>query len=239
LTTIDFNALIAQAKTAGFDVLPAGDYDVQCAEASATKTSTGKDMIKGKYKVLGGPRAGTVVWNNYTVSPENATALAIWFRDMKAHGLDDAFFSQLTNVADPYPRIAAAMVGRSVRMTLTQREWPEGTGNLRNNVSKIIALAGGGLVGGVPMPGSGAVPPMPQPGVPSGLGAAPVPQPTATSAPPPAAPPVAPQPPAPPPQPAPVPQPVPVPQPQPAQQPTPASTVEQPPAQQAPPALPF
>lgn len=250
MTTIDFNALMAQAKTASFDALVAGDYDLQCTEATSKPASTGKEMVKARYKVLVGPSAGRTVFNNYVISPESPTALAIFFRDMKSHGLDEAFFAQQPDMA----RVAAAMVGRSVRMTLGVREWPEGSRQFRNEVKKVMPLVGGGLVGNVPMPGTGAAPAVPQPGVPSGFGAQPVPQPTATPAPQPVAAPVAPQPPA---QPAAAPVPQPVPQPasvvqpqptgdavgtvppsQPATQPVAEQTQAAPP-QAAPPALPF
>jgi hypothetical protein len=224
LTTIDFQSLIAQAKTASFDALPVGDYDLECVEATPKPTSTGKEMVKAKYKVIAGPSAGRTVFNQYVLSPENATALAIFFRDMQAHGLDETFFTQLQGVEQPMAVIAARLPGTRVRMTLSQRQWQ---GQTRNNVDRVQPVPGGGLVGpGIPVPSmSGPAPAVPQPGAPVPPGA-PV-QPPAAVAPAPAAPaaPVAPQPPAEPVA-APVTQPAPVP-------------VEQPPAQQAPPALPF
>jgi len=182
MTSISWSDLIKNSA-GSFDPLPNGDYDVVCVSAEAAQSSTGKAMIKAKFRVQGGPHDGRHVWDQYVISPENPRALSFFFRNMKMFGMDTDFFTQMPPVNpalgadDPsLQRIAATMVNRAVRFTLKQETWQ---GQVRNVVKDIKpSLASGGSV-----PAAG--PQMPALGAPAGV-PTPTPTPTPTPAPAPA-----------------------------------------------------
>jgi len=184
MTSISWSDLIKNSA-GSFDPLPNGDYDVVCVSAEAAQSSTGKAMIKGKFRVQGGPHDGRHIWNQFVISPENPNALSFFFQHMKVFGMDTDFFTQMPPVNpalgadDPsLQRIAATMVNRAARFTLKQETWQ---GQVRNVVKAIKpSLAPGG---GAPAAG----PQMPALGTPAGVPTAtPTPAPTPAPAPAPA-----------------------------------------------------
>ena len=254
--TINWGQLMKESGGAA-EPLPNGDYDCKVTRAEAAKTSNGKLMFKLTFEVIAGPHTRRKIWGNQTVSPENPTALGIFFSQMKALGLDANFFG-----AQPSPgQVAGAMEGRFARVNVGQRTWQ---GQLRNEVKSIkpavITSDQGFAAPQVAAPAPVAVPaPQPQPApvqpaapaptpppapvaqaqppvappAPAPAPVAPTPAPEASQAPPaaPAAPPVQEQ------QTAPAPAPAPAPQPQPAApQPAPAPVGSSVPA---PPPIPF
>jgi hypothetical protein len=153
----DWGQLVATAKAATFEALPNGDYQVECVSADATHSSTGKPMIKVKFKVTEGPHANRTILSQLTLSPDNETALSIFFRQMKAFGLGEDFFARVP--AGQLGPVASAMVGRRVTVKLTQREWQ---GEMRNNVAAIMPPLNAAPAGGMPnqMPPTGVMGPM-------------------------------------------------------------------------------
>ena len=127
--TINWGQLMKESGGAA-EPLPNGDYDCKVTKAEAAKTSNGKLMFKLTFEVIAGPSTRRKIWGNQTVSPENPTALGIFFSQMKALGLDANFFG-----AQPSPdQVAAAMEGRFARVNVGQRTWQ---GQLRNEVKSI------------------------------------------------------------------------------------------------------
>ena len=159
MATFDFNKLLETAKSASFEALPDGDYDAECISADAVTSSTGKPMIKCKFEVIAGPHAKRKFFNQFVLSTDNEVALAMFFRHMKAFGMDENFFAAVGSGG--LSPVAQTMVGRRARFTLGHREWQ---GENRNEVKAVKPLAGGVSVGG--MPGAG-VPGLP--GLPGGL----------------------------------------------------------------------
>lgn len=185
MTTIDFSRAIQEAKSASFEALPAGDYDVEVTEANATRSSNGKPMIKVRLKVLSGPYQNRSIINNFVFSVENAMALSIFFRHMKCFGLDEAFFGSLGAAGSLEP-VAGALNGRRARVTLGIRQW---NGEDRNEVTQIKPYTGapqlaptGGYgnqtaVTGAMTPCLTPTPPMPPPVQPTPMPPQPQPQP--------------------------------------------------------------
>jgi hypothetical protein len=152
----------------GFDPLPNGDYDVLAETAEYKVAGTGKDMIKIKFRVQGGPFNNRTVYWNAVFSPRdkegkvNEGALRAWFGNMACFGLKTDFFS-----ANPsMDQIAAAMEGKKVIVTLATREWQ---GQEQNDVKRVKPPQGGAIevpapgmsAGGFAAPGSfGNVPPV-------------------------------------------------------------------------------
>jgi hypothetical protein len=177
---MSWSELAAQAGTApggggDFEPLPNGDYDVEVEKATPTTASTGKKMFKITFRVTDGPYAGKRAFDNLVLVTDNANALSWFFQKMGTMGLDQAYFAG--NPTDDL--IASALVGRKLRVKLSQRTWQ---GKVSNEVKQYMPASGGPQVAtaaaGVPAP-----PAVPGASVPP-AGAAPAAQPQAPAAPP-------------------------------------------------------
>lgn len=153
MTTVNFTQVLKDAKSASFEALPVGDYDVEIEKADSVTSSNGRPMIKATFKVIVGPHTNRKVINNFVLVVDNPTALAIFFRNMKAMGLSDEFFASLgaSGTLDP---VAQSLVGRRARLKLGQREW---NGEMRNEVSQVMPYTGapGGMGGPAAGPTAG------------------------------------------------------------------------------------
>lgn len=130
-----------------FEVLPAADYDMEIIKAEAKQTSSGKVMFAIRCKVTSGPYQGRLVFANLTVSPENPTALGIFFRQMAAIGVSKEFFSN--NPSDS--QVAEALEGRAFRGQVAIRTWQGQERNEIKGYSRVAQTAAAG-VPGPPMP---------------------------------------------------------------------------------------
>ena len=191
MVTIDFAKALQDAKGASFEALPIGDYDVEVAKAEAVTSQNGKPMIKTTMRVVSGPYEKRPIINQFVLSVENAQAVAIFFRHMKAFGLTEEWFASLGQQGSLGP-VADALLGRRARLTIGHREWQ---GEMRNEVKAVKPYTGAPAMApsGPTAPGAGptltgpaALPPRPAatPGP-----TAPV-APVASPTPPPAAPPL-------------------------------------------------
>jgi hypothetical protein len=141
-----FSDLLKAAESAGgaFEPLPNGEYEVIVETANATKTGTGKSKIVARYKVVGGPHNNRTVFNDHVLTPANANAMIIFFRQMSALGLKSDYFSQNPSLE----KVAADMAGKRVRLRLGTREWQSVK---RNSVLAILPSTGTpGAVAGLP-----------------------------------------------------------------------------------------
>lgn len=131
-------ALMQDAKKAS-EPIAAGKTRIRVVDSTATTSSTGKLMFTIKAEILEGVDAKRKTTSNLTLSPENGTALAIFFQNMDALGLDDAFFA-----LEPNPdQIAAAMIGRECDVIIKHSTWQ---GVTRGQIDRWIK-SGGGLSG--------------------------------------------------------------------------------------------
>jgi hypothetical protein len=113
-----WGGLIQDAKKAS-EPITEGQHRVRITDASAGQSSTGKLMFTIKTEILEGTDAKRKMTTNLTVSPENGTALAIFFQNMSAIGIPDTFFAQ-----EPQPdQIAQAMIGREVTVVVKHETW--------------------------------------------------------------------------------------------------------------------
>ena len=171
ISNINWAELQQAAGEAGFDAVPAGMYDVIVDTASTKAASSGKNMIVVRFKIENGPEAGKSVFNQFVLSPENANALAFFFRHMAAMGLSEAYFQS----NPPLERVAADLTGRRCRIQVSIREW---NGSDRNNVDSVAPPAGGPAAAPtLPPPGLGhfSAAPSVTPGVTAPSGAPAVP----------------------------------------------------------------
>lgn len=137
MSTTPFSALIDAAKEAKFTVIPASDYPVVIRDASATKASTGKDMIKFSAKVLVGPHKGAGLLGQQVLTTDNPVALAMFFKTMEALGIDEATILGLPPAADGGPNmaaLAALMKGKTAVATVSVGQWNDED---RNYVDKL------------------------------------------------------------------------------------------------------
>jgi hypothetical protein len=157
MTEIDWAALQGAAK-GQLDPIPPGQYLCKVIDAQATQTQTGKPMFKVKFEVAEGPQSPRKVWNNFTVSEENPMALAIFFRQMEAMGLNANFFASKPSNA----QVAQALMNRQCMLTLGTRTWQ---GVEQNSVTGVAPPQGGGPIApgvatgpATPLPTAGASP---------------------------------------------------------------------------------
>jgi len=136
MSTTPFGKLIEQAAEAKYTVVPAGLYNVICTEASATKSSTGKDMIKLRVKVVTGPHKNATILTQQTLTPDNPAAVAMFLKFLDAFGLDEEFLRALPPREDGGPNFAAvasALKGRAAVAEVDVHQWNDED---RNGVKK-------------------------------------------------------------------------------------------------------
>src|SRR6478609_3757513 len=133
--------LMQTAETApnSFEPIPPADYDVKVHSAEPTPTSTGKQMINLSFAVENGPYVNRRVFTNMVISPDSPNAMAIFFRQMAAMGLDKTYFA--TNPS--LPAVAAALVGRRARASVAIKKY---NGEDRNEVKGIRPAVAPGSV---------------------------------------------------------------------------------------------
>lgn len=172
MTTRNWQELMNEAG-GGIELLPPGEYEAETVKADHKVAQSGKDMWSVRFKITTGPYANKPVWNNFTLAKENPNALGVFFRQMAIFGLDGEFFGMNPSneqVAD------ALGGGKKCRLTVGQREYPKGSGQMRNDVSEVKASGMGAnppvrsLTAGV-----AAAAPAPTPSVTPGAPAAPAP----------------------------------------------------------------
>lgn len=216
MAEFDWNSLMATAE-AGVTPVPKGEYEMQVATAIVKPTQGGKKQIQTKYNIIQGPHTGRTAFKNFVISPESPQSMGFFFRQMNAHGLTSAFFTQQPTVE----QVAEALIGRLVHVNVEIEPYNGEDRNKLGGFSPSQMQAGGAtpavaapapLVAPAPAPTAApafptappvAAPPMAPPVAPVAAAAPPVAPPPLPA--PPMAPPVAAAPPA-----APAPAPVPV-----------------------------
>lgn len=138
MTSKSWGDLKKQADDASRPV-PKDQYDVVVTKAELTTASTGSLMIKSQMKIVGGPYNNRTLFTNFVLSTENSIALSIFFKNMAAFGLDDAFFGSLAGPdSDPevgMQTVAVTLVGRTARADVSIRTWQ---GQDRNEVGQFV-----------------------------------------------------------------------------------------------------
>lgn len=139
-----WGALIKDAQKAS-EPIAEGKTRIKIIDVTAGQSSTGKLMFTIKAEIIqDGPDIKRKTTSNLTLSPENGTALAIFFQNMEAIGLDSTFFEQ-----EPNPdQVAAAMIGRECDVMIKHSTWQ---GVKRGQIDRWVK-SGGGL-GGLPTAG--------------------------------------------------------------------------------------
>ena len=115
MTTVNFADLVQKAGDAAsrtnYEPLPEGDYEFKVIDAQATTASTGKLMFKLTNEIQGGPHSTRRVWDQWVVTPDNETAMNIFFGKAAAVGLTKEYW-----LASPTPaQIEQSLVGRTFR----------------------------------------------------------------------------------------------------------------------------
>lgn len=132
MADIPWNELLENAaESGGFEPIPDGTYNVVADRVNNKKTSNGKQMYAVMFKIEDGPYKGRTVWANLVISPESPNALGIFFRHMKALGLDSEYFSN-----NPLPeKVANDIHGRRASITVGTRKWNNQDRNEVTNIS--------------------------------------------------------------------------------------------------------
>ena len=79
------------------DLMPDGIYDVECVAAKhgSTATDDPKLIFKTRLQVISGIYKGRVLFHNMVVSPDSDVALAVFFRQLYAYGMDQKFMAEM------------------------------------------------------------------------------------------------------------------------------------------------
>jgi hypothetical protein len=130
MTSVSWSELRKAAGEAGFQPLPAGEYDLVIEEATGKQSTSGKDMIALKFSVESGPFSGRNVFTNIVISPDSAVALGFLFRKMSALGLDEDYFEKNPTLE----QVAEDLENRRCTADVIQREWNQ---QVRNDITTI------------------------------------------------------------------------------------------------------
>lgn len=114
-----YRDLLKKRQDAGFEMCPVGVYDVKVIGAEVKiNESSGRKTFIVQYEILTGPLAGRKVKNWMTIVEEYPGLVAMWFKDMAAMGLDDAFFE-----AEPGDQqICDALKARTCQIAVGRRK---------------------------------------------------------------------------------------------------------------------
>ena len=118
--------------------------------------STGREMLKFRYKIVGGPDDGKPVFSQLVLSTDNPTALVMFMSGVRAHGVDPGSFKAVS-----HEQIPDLFVGKEVGAELdTSRVW-----NNQPQVDvKNYTLIGGAAPSMSVPPALQATPPAPEAG---------------------------------------------------------------------------
>lgn len=148
---MNFGDILKKAKEGGgFDLLPDGIYVAKIIESEAKTSNNGKPQIKTRWEVLSGPHAGFKgLWNNFTLTVDNETALRIFYSQLSALGITSEFLDSLGSVdADTaFKHIASALQDKvaSIKVKI-DTEWNNNKID-RINKAPIEYVAGAGSAG--------------------------------------------------------------------------------------------
>lgn len=148
-----------------FKLLDPGTYSFYVKESKAGRDKSGnKDQIVLTVAVEAGERKGATVRHYLTISPESPQALQIFFRELGAMGLDEAFFNSNPNM--DVNVISNALVNR--RFVAEIKHTTSGD-KVYANLDKIAASAGPAPQAGVPGGFQQTAPPAAGPGAGPGM----------------------------------------------------------------------
>lgn len=138
------------ARKAAVTILE-GEFSVVVVEASATESQGGKEQIKLKLKITGGPYVTRPLWDTITISPESPVAMGMFFRAMEAFGLGDQFFATLPDGKQGTAMIAAALQGKEIT-AIVKKEAYQGVDREKIKGYKPLQVGGTGAVPGMGAP---------------------------------------------------------------------------------------
>jgi hypothetical protein len=158
LSSTPFSKLVDAAKEAKFTVIPAADYVVVCRDATPTKSSTSKDMLKLSCKVIVGPHAGSNLLTQQTLTEDNPVAVAMFMKFLDAFGITEEFLVDLPPAEGGGPNwqlVCRELKGKTALAVVTVGEWNEEDRNyidkfkrvppaMAADVDAALAQAGGG-----------------------------------------------------------------------------------------------
>jgi hypothetical protein len=176
VSVINWQEVLEQARSAKFNVIPAGEYHIRVEEPKPTNASTGSPMIKLRARVQSGPHARTSLLTQQTLTLDNPVALRMFVRFLNAFGIGEEWLATLGTTADLTP-IAQALDGREAIAVVKIGKWADED---RNEIDRFKPMTAGFAPAGPAAPVA-ALPGMPGAGFP---GSVPPPPPPPVAAPP-------------------------------------------------------
>lgn len=121
MATARYADLLQKRRDAGYELFPIGTHDVIVVDAEKPQKGAAMGFIV-QFEVTTGPLAGRKFKNWMTLSEsvmdQYPGLVAIWFKEMAALGLDDAFFE----VEPSDAQVIAALKGRPARAQVGRRK---------------------------------------------------------------------------------------------------------------------
>lgn len=142
--TVTWGALKQQAEEAMKALTEGTRITAVVEEAGYKMASTGSHMVAMKLAVTEGPHANRKLFNNLVLSPDNAFAMTMFFRNMAAFGVTDQVFASLESVpGGPEQHLAIigdAIIGRKVTIVMAAPRAFQGVE--RDNIGTIESVPG-------------------------------------------------------------------------------------------------
>lgn len=140
--SMSFADMIKSAQEAGgsTDAPPAGTFQGVVTNATAKRSKSGKVEVGLFLRVTEeGPSKGMGCWSNQYLSPENTTALGIWFRTFEALGIPTAWWGQFADHDQAAAQAAQLVKGKDCTFVVAYEEWK---GEMQPKVKAIKKPAG-------------------------------------------------------------------------------------------------
>lgn len=136
MPSLNWNDLFENAETDEAPP-PASTYLCEIETAKWTKSSTGKDMLKLRLRIVAGAEKGKALFTQIVISPDSQFALKIALKQLAAIGLTRA---QLENLSDSAQE--ELVIGTQVQVD-TEIDTKYDPKNPRAQVKEIKAVSGG------------------------------------------------------------------------------------------------
>ena len=151
MSSSDWTEIFETAGTVDDSPVPAGTYLTKVERTEWTKSSTGKKMLKYRFRIISGPQKNKVVFGNLTISPDSPVSLSITLRHLAALGMGR---DQLQSMTDT--EVCESVIGNEV---IVDTELKEYKGKPSVDVKDIRPAADTPAV--VSAPSAGGPPPKP------------------------------------------------------------------------------
>ena len=134
-----------------FKPLPVAEYPVEVTGADFVSKADKNPYFKIEFTITEGPHIRRKLWSNLVLGDSEGSA-GYFFSKMKTLGLGEDYWQahESQGLDEVAPEVCAFLIGRPARVTTKLSEYPKGSGTLKTDVDKILAVGGTVATPGVP-----------------------------------------------------------------------------------------